>query len=135
MTFWTNLRWAIFGAVLGAIVGNFSATATNDGLHQLDQLICPGERLLAEGMTLREQAIDEHNIAKHHDANARFESAIACGNTPEAVALLGQAYCYPDWGMTPNRDKGMRMIHDAYWRGARLPPDWFTDKDVCPPSK
>jgi hypothetical protein len=131
MTFWRDLRWALFGAILG----NLSASTTNEGVHQIGQLICPGERLLAKGLTLRQDAISQHDAVKHRQANAEFEQAMACGNTPEAAAWLGQAYCYPDWGMALDRERGMRMIREAYWRGARLSPDWFLDKDVCPAPK
>ncbi len=131
MTFWRDFRWAIFGAVLG----NLSANTTNDGIHQIGQFFCPGERLLAEGLTLRQTAIDRHDVAKHQKANAKLEQSMACANTPEAMAWLGQAYCYPDWGVSRDRERALRMIREAYWRGARLSPDWFLDKDVCPASK
>ena len=101
----------------------------------MGQLMCPGERLLANALTLgRQQSISAIPPGTGRPTRRCCRRCLAV-TLRGAGAWLGHAYCYPDWGVTPNRERGMRMIREVYWHGARLSPDWFLDKDVCPAPK
>ena len=129
MAIWRNLGWV----VLGAVLGNLSAGPTNRAMDRVHEMICPGDRLLAEGLALRKLTIGQGAEDRHKEANAKFEASASCGN-PEATAQLGMAYCH-GWGVAPDRRRGLAMIRRAYVGGARLTPDWFSDPDVCPAQK
>lgn len=123
---WNNLVWAL----IGALIGNVSADPTSKLVKHLSEVVCSGERLLAEGKVLRKQAIHLRSAIKHAEANVRLAEAASCGNL-EASAQLGMAHCH-GWGVSKDPRRGWQMIRTSFQRGALLSPDWFSDPNVCP---
>lgn len=126
----SRLMSTLMWAVIGAVIGNMSATPTNEAMNWAWESWLHGQAHLDKGKSLRRAAIEERDPSKHVLANIAFMRS-AAGGVEEATAFIGQAFCF-GWGFPKIPDIGQQMINDAIKRDPRIASIWSHDPDVCP---
>ena len=69
------LRYVLL-ALVSAVLGNLSAGPMNRAIEEVYEAVCPGQRLLVEGIALRRLALKEPSPGRHEEANAKLREAL-----------------------------------------------------------
>ena len=78
---WKAFGSALFWALIGGVIGNVTAPATERAMTWFEEQRCHGQEALEHGKALRRQAIERSSRADHTAANAAFQQAADCCET------------------------------------------------------
>jgi hypothetical protein len=123
-----NTLASVLLMIAGAVVDKFVHEIGGPSIahfveHVRERAVCPRNRLFAEGLAARREAILKRSETLHGKANAKLEHAASCGHLI-ATAHIGLGVCR-GYGQQADPSTGAAIIRDAYERGARLSPDFF----------
>jgi hypothetical protein len=127
---WKAFGSALFWALIGGVIGNVTAPATERAMTWFEEQRCHGQEALEHGKALRRQAIERSSRADHTAANAAFQQAADCGRA-EGSFFRAQAYCHPGWDVAFDPQRGWELMREAATKDAKL-AYMLADSDVCP---